>query len=586
MESTESRFAYLLQPIRDLTKNWEVDVASQLNDYLEELDEMCITFEGGKTSLNFAEAALLIQGSTCIYSKKVELLHSLVFQTLDYINERNKKRNKQAAAQEDGTDEAASRHDDDCPEFTEVDVTGSEKPKSDSNMTCSVTPLPPESLIAPETHEKNKLPLISVKGEILYSQKDFRINLFFPGEDHLIQLALRSARSTVLLHGPTLDPVIQQEQHLPDAVAPFEAETNGTDAADDFLPIEDNNMEVDPEVEEHVDRRQAVREGRMVQERRRHEATIRRMEDEVPPIKDLWEFHDPYAIIDKDKPLKPGKCYKVPDGLEDGGKRKRKSSAALKDFTNWFRETFDPPEPKFKNGPTFTDLNYIYLSTMKNKLKMRKRICRQAGVLASEEKLRETFLEVEMGPGQQREEPLEDILGGDNDHSDDEHEAFPDDIPAEFIGAADILPEDHKDELSYEELVKLRVEQLVINSKGYTQDTALSRRVKDWEDHIRPALAQEEERPIFDIHDYGDRIVGALGTVGHHRRFSSIVHGLDNREACRYLLASLQLANDYTVEIDSSGDGLENRLDTMGLTLLSTHRATDRFQTLTQSESC
>lgn len=38
-------------------------------------------------------------------------------------------------------------------------------------------------------------------------------------------------------------------------------------------------------------------------------------------------------------------------------------------------------------------------------------------------------------------------------------------------------------------------------------------------------------------------------------------------------------ANDYTVEIDSCAD-LEGSLDTMALTLLSTHRATDRFDTL------
>lgn len=38
MESTESRFAHLLQPIRELTKNWEIDVASELNDYLEEVN--------------------------------------------------------------------------------------------------------------------------------------------------------------------------------------------------------------------------------------------------------------------------------------------------------------------------------------------------------------------------------------------------------------------------------------------------------------------------------------------------------------------------------------------------------------------
>lgn len=33
----ESRFAQLLQPIRDLTKNWEVDIAYYLDEYLDEV---------------------------------------------------------------------------------------------------------------------------------------------------------------------------------------------------------------------------------------------------------------------------------------------------------------------------------------------------------------------------------------------------------------------------------------------------------------------------------------------------------------------------------------------------------------------
>lgn len=37
MDPTENRYAHLLQPIRELTKNWEIDVASELNDYLEEV---------------------------------------------------------------------------------------------------------------------------------------------------------------------------------------------------------------------------------------------------------------------------------------------------------------------------------------------------------------------------------------------------------------------------------------------------------------------------------------------------------------------------------------------------------------------
>lgn len=96
----EARFAHLLQPIRDLTKNWEVDVAAQLGEYLEELDQICISFDEGKTTMNFIEAALLIQGSACVYSKKVEYLYSLVYQALDFIS--GKRRAKQlSSVQED-----------------------------------------------------------------------------------------------------------------------------------------------------------------------------------------------------------------------------------------------------------------------------------------------------------------------------------------------------------------------------------------------------------------------------------------------------------------------------------------------------
>ncbi|XP_026217307.1 condensin-2 complex subunit H2 [Anabas testudineus] len=589
MESTENRFAHLLQPIRELTKNWEIDVASELNDYLEELDEMCITFDGGKTRLNFAEAALLIQGSACIYSKKVELLHSLVYQTLEYINDRNKKRNKQAPeSQEDNADAGASNYvaDDDEAVFTPLDIDVLENSqKEDANTTVNVDPLPPESLIPPETHEKHKLPLISLKGEILCSQKDFRINLFIPGDEDLILLTVRSAASRLDNDQHPADSLHLQQQHTDAVLGQADAEYGGDDAAaENFLPLEDNNMELDQQLEEHVDRHQAPSEGRVVQERRQVDKP--RREEEAPPAVNVWRCHDLYAVLGEDKPFKSGKCYKVPDGLDDGGKRKRKRPASVQDFRSWFRGTFDPPEHKLKNGPTFSDLNYIYLSTVKDKLKTRKRIYRKAGVVVSDEDLRRTFLQPE--EPQQEEDPVDefrhpDFLGGDDDHSDNEHEAFPDDVPAEFGGGPDFIsPEDQKDELSYEDLVKLRVDQLVVNCRGYTQETALSRRVKDWEDKIRPELVLQEERPAFDIHDYGDRIVGALNGVGQRRPFSSIVHSLDNFEACKYLLASLQLANDYTVEIDSV-DGLEESLDSMGLTLLSTNRATDRFKSLTAS---
>jgi hypothetical protein len=158
----ENRFAYLLQPIRDLAANWDVNIAAELEEYLEELENLTFTIEGHGPSLNFAEAALLIQvgndadigslclqssmqycltaglrappsstedmttytrthnakcasrtwklimtnvkcilqGTTCVFSKKVEHLYNLVYQALDTIfNKRQKE--KAAAARKD-----------------------------------------------------------------------------------------------------------------------------------------------------------------------------------------------------------------------------------------------------------------------------------------------------------------------------------------------------------------------------------------------------------------------------------------------------------------------------------------------------
>jgi hypothetical protein len=60
-ELRENRFSYLLQPIRDLAANWDIDIAAELEEYLDELDNITFTIEGCGPALNFAEAALLIQ---------------------------------------------------------------------------------------------------------------------------------------------------------------------------------------------------------------------------------------------------------------------------------------------------------------------------------------------------------------------------------------------------------------------------------------------------------------------------------------------------------------------------------------------
>ena len=72
----DAKMSHLLQPIRwvkpsifslfiqlsALAQNWNIDIATELEDYMEELSNIAISFGDGKT-LNFAEAALVIQAS-------------------------------------------------------------------------------------------------------------------------------------------------------------------------------------------------------------------------------------------------------------------------------------------------------------------------------------------------------------------------------------------------------------------------------------------------------------------------------------------------------------------------------------------
>jgi hypothetical protein len=36
----EARFAHLLQPIKDLAQNWNIDIASELEEYLEQVIDL------------------------------------------------------------------------------------------------------------------------------------------------------------------------------------------------------------------------------------------------------------------------------------------------------------------------------------------------------------------------------------------------------------------------------------------------------------------------------------------------------------------------------------------------------------------
>lgn len=79
-------FKSLIEPIRDLAASWDIDISDSLEHYLNELDRISFSSDANGEKVNFAEAALLIQGSAAVYGKKVEYLYQLVMESLDYLS--------------------------------------------------------------------------------------------------------------------------------------------------------------------------------------------------------------------------------------------------------------------------------------------------------------------------------------------------------------------------------------------------------------------------------------------------------------------------------------------------------------------
>ncbi|XP_073644085.1 condensin-2 complex subunit H2 isoform X3 [Tursiops truncatus] len=599
MEDVEARFAHLLQPIRDLTKNWEVDVAAQLGEYLEELDQICISFDEGKTTMNFIEAALLIQGSACVYSKKVEYLYSLVYQALDFIS--GKKRAKQLSCErEDGPiGDAGSRAPQEVEyEFLSLDDLSDSRANVDlrSDQASSETlivPLLPMALVAPDEMEKYNNPLYSCRGEVLASRKDFRMNTCTPhprgafmlepvgmsptgallprnqkeasgrAEEQPVEVSVR--RSPV--------PLLSASQEPEGPVPGGGGEEEDTEWAAE--PPEASAPEVPVEPQEPRSPEQSAAQPRRCALRERREALEPASRLKETP--DPWQGLDPFDSLDA-KPFRKGRPYSVPPSVEEapGQKRKRKGTVKLQDFHQWYLAAYadhaDSRRPRRK-GPSFADMEVLYWRHVKEQLETLRKLQRRE---AAERWLPRAQEEPWPAEEDRLEDSLEDLGAAAGDFLEPEEYAEPE--GAEPGEDADLEAEAMPASLSYEELVRRNVELFIATSQKFVQETELSQRIRDWEDVIQPLLQEQEQHVPFDIHTYGDQVVSRFSQLNQWCPFAELVAGQPAFEVCRSMLASLQLANDYTVEITQQ-PGLEAAVDTMSLRLLTYQRAHKRFQT-------
>ncbi|NXH73611.1 CNDH2 protein, partial [Hydrobates tethys] len=395
MEEVESRFLHLLQPIRDLTKNWEVDVAAQLGEYLEELDQICISFDNGKTTMNFTEAALLIQGSACIYSRKVEYLYLLVYQTLDFIS--NKKREKLPSSLGQDGEDADTNFGAEEEEFLSLDdIKDSSQENVDMRKdhqpdAVNVVPLTPMSLVPPEEAEKRDNPLFraapALGGPLMGVCPQPPPACSLAGVGGLPGAGGKGAPACVLGSGrervgtggaPVLALSFSEEgevfSNLNDSVilGPDDDNSRGGD-----MPgAPEDDVEMTPAANKRVEEQRSAPQAKGYVLRERAPA-----EDPKAQIKEMldpWQSLDPFGDSEE-KPFKKGRPFLVPHGLDDvvGSKRKRKGPRKLQDFMKWFSAAYDNVTDSRKTkrkGPTFADLEVLYWRQLKERMAAQRKL--------------------------------------------------------------------------------------------------------------------------------------------------------------------------------------------------------------------
>ncbi|KAL3132422.1 hypothetical protein ABBQ32_008980 [Trebouxia sp. C0010 RCD-2024] len=574
----DNKFAHLLQPIRDLAANWDINIANELEDYLDVLESVTFSFEGGP-NLNFAEAALLIQGSACVYGKKVEYLHSLVYEALEFIAEKKRRASKGPSNQQ----QADCDDLDDEEQFLSLDDVLEEGTGIDMDQTSTnaipAAIRPPAALLALESTSSAsggdgdagnyRISRCSVhhSGALLLEGRD--------GEFLDAQLCSTSTAASTQLQQPpagsgpahpAMDEAQQGQELGHDGPGSFEDDYNdggGGDDGDDYMHQEaaDHHHTDLPDGAQHstqADTSQQVTEPQEAEE----------------------EEYDPYTPLDPHAtgilPIKPFKKGRKPSA------RRRPKEADPLELSKLGHMLSTIPAPSLSSC-AFAEFNYA-LKQLQSRQQARRAAPARLGAMGrgnKEPQLASAFTREEATAGCAADEE-EDYAGGYasggfSDQGSDPGQGFPEDSLAELDQWADLAAAGDRafpggappaqadaESMSYEELCQAHIEAFIQAAAAAEVQTELAARVSSWRHKIQPLLDEQEARPAFDIHSYGDQILDRLaslsckdsdGPVDVHPTlaepvgFQVVAQQASQAEVSRLFSAMLQLINNGNIQI-------------------------------------
>eukprot|EP00698_Gefionella_okellyi_P007234 TRINITY_DN1759_c0_g2_i1.p1 TRINITY_DN1759_c0_g2~~TRINITY_DN1759_c0_g2_i1.p1 ORF type:complete len:612 (+),score=202.37 TRINITY_DN1759_c0_g2_i1:17-1852(+) len=542
----ENRFAHLLQPIRELADNWSIDIAHDLEEYLGELERVAFTFDGGRTNLNFTEAALLIQGSACVYSKKVEYLYNLVHKTLDLIIDKRKQQQQQQASSIDSEGRDRDAFFTDEPDLLPLDhlLKVSDNIDMDDSApvtkTTSISRVPMALLSTNEDGgEVRRLKDYKVSSSVIHSSGALLLDADIAAQlDDTLQL------SVVDLTGTNLNSTSAAAAAAAGVAASVAGDAEmgaGNDSDDDDenapppydAPADDGGWgwEAPPESPSAVPAKQPMKQ-------------LKR-----PAAADPWAMLDAHdSSAETKRPFRKGRTSKAPDT-----NNVPRVSAA----TNLLQMIVPPLSAAALRKPFFADFADLYKAQRVNRVVTAQRMAQRAA--AATRGGAAPFDEEDDAPEDSDDDVAAD-WGGD----------WNNDVPAS--GAEDMNAGEGAEGMqeggglfagtqqsqmygtSYEDLCKQYIESTILNAHQYLEDRLIGQRVAEWQDKLTPMLEAESKHRAFDIHQYGDEIIATLPHSTARSKaqvvpFEQVVHDAPQFEVCRMFAAMLQLANQGNIEI-------------------------------------
>lgn len=635
LDYTDSPFNELLVPHRDRAANWGIDIARRLIDYAqsvgiyipsEEVEDQRLSSDSSAPSLHghsstsssdasvdFAHAALILQGSTNIYSKKVEHLYDLVCSAVGSLDTLNSKTAGNSSGNADCNKnlKGGQSFDIDTVDFlkvTEEDIEQADphqitiQPDNDNSSENSsedptrLRPIPPmlSQSLSGVTNTNLERSKFKVYSAVLHSSGAL-LTEGCPAVDENLEAILKPRPLHLLsLSNSTSSP--SNDQALPCDIVEHPVLLSD-DERDDTNSVFNDQSGLYPDADGAPPPFQSQTEDNSNDFAASLQGSALKSNPGLTSIPRRIHKRDPFELLDPhspdpqhDRPIRVGKTYRLPQVNRKRRKFINPSTISALNVPKLLGMLLGPV-PRNASSATYT-----YTAAARTPLRalIRGRCARRFGREPPNETLfndfEDTLSDMEEihrsgGDGLNEGNGLNanDVLLFDDEHDEgglelndvDENDDI---LPVglldndklslgldrtseiaiiETSGRKTRLDNDlEKLASSYGEACQEYLKKTAWMWEQKMVDTNLVKRVFDWSSKILPILEREENRQDFDIRKYGESVLSRLQAIEHHdgvtprAKMSVLLREQEQFEVSRLFLATLQLTNQYSVGID------------------------------------